>query len=52
MNEHDKKKNSKHTQSDVVSYIIICVVLIGATIFYIWWNTPIKNTLPEVYGVM
>ena len=51
MPEH-QNKNSKHTLQDVRSYIFICVVLIAATIFYIWWNTPVQNTLPEVYGVM
>ena len=51
MPEHQNEK-SNHISKDIVSYIVICVVLIAATIFYIWWNTPVKNTLPEVYGVM
>ena len=52
MQEHHEKKNPIDTRGDAVSYILICIALIGATLFYIWWNTPVENTLPEVYGVM
>ena len=38
--------------SELFSYVLICLFIIGATLFFIWWNSPVENTLPEVYGVM
>lgn len=38
--------------NELFSYVLICLCIIGATLFFIWWNSPVENTLPEVYGVM
>jgi hypothetical protein len=46
------KKTSDKPQNEFLGYAIICLILLGCTLFYIWWNSPMENTLPEVYGVM